>query len=166
LPAGVPLVLVSLGGFGAKGIDVAAAASSLEGVAEVVLTSYDNFPPMTGVHRVDETAMYGGGVRYEDLLRAVDAVASKPGYGIISDCAGNGTALLYTSRGRFREYEVLVAEMPQYVRCGFIDQPDLIEGRWRSALEHLFASPHTVPVPRCDGASVAATWLSALLPSA
>ena len=30
---------------------------------------------------------------------------TKPGYGIISECVANGTAILYTSRGRFAEYE-------------------------------------------------------------
>jgi hypothetical protein len=165
LPADVPLILVSLGGYGAAGIDVAAAAASLRGVAEVVVTSHDAFPAMPGVHRVDETAMYGGKVRYEDLLHAVNAVASKPGYGIISDCAANGTALLYTSRGRFREYDVLVAEMPALVRCGFIDQRDLIDGRWRDALQRLLTSPAPVTPPRADGARVAAEWASALLPS-
>ncbi len=38
----------------------------------------------------------------------------KPGYGIISECIANDTALLYTSRGDFREYPVLVEAMPKY----------------------------------------------------
>jgi L-arabinokinase len=162
LPRDVPLVLVSLGGFGAAGLDVSAAAASLAGLAEVVVTSYDPFPPIPGVRRVDETAMYGSGVRYEDLLAAVDAVASKPGYGIISECAANQTALLYTSRGRFREYEVLVASLPGLVRSEYIDQRDLVEGRWRNAVERLFAQP-APSAPRSDGALVAATHLASLL---
>ena len=164
LPLDVPLVLVSLGGFGAAGLDIAAAAASLRGVAEVVITSHDPFPAMPGVHRVEEEAMYGGGVRYEDLLRSMDAVASKPGYGIISDCAANGTSLLYTSRGRFREYGVLVSEMPRLLRCAFIELPDLVAGRWRHPVQQLFSQPTLTVPPRPDGASTAATWLSALLP--
>ena len=35
----------------------------------------------------------------------------------VSDCIANGTALLYTSRGRFAEYDVLIREMPRYLRC-------------------------------------------------
>ena len=57
---------------------------------------------------VDERAIYSAGYRYEDLVRAVDVVATKPGYGIISECIANDTALLYTSRGRFVEYDVMV----------------------------------------------------------
>jgi UDP:flavonoid glycosyltransferase YjiC (YdhE family) len=165
LPLDTPLILVSLGGFGAAGLDLAAAAASLGGLAEVVITSYDTFPATAGVHRVDEDLMRARGVRYEDLLRAMDAVASKPGYGIISDCAANDTALLYTSRGRFREYEVLVAEMPALLRCGFIDQRDLVDGRWRDALASLLASPPPSAAPRIDGAAVAASWAIDLLRS-
>ena len=96
-------------------------------------TSYDAFTPGNGVHRIDETAMYGQRIRYEDLVGAVDIVASKPGYGIISECAANGTALLYTDRGRFCEYDVLVREMPRYLEAAFIGQEDLLAGRWRDA---------------------------------
>jgi hypothetical protein len=163
LPPATPLVLVSLGGFGAAGLDLAAAAVSLRGVAEIVVTSYDACPPGSEVRRIDEESMYGSGVQYEDLLAAVDVVASKPGYGIISDCAANETALLYTSRGRFREYDVLVSALPGLVRSCFIDQPDLVAGSWRPAVERLLTAPPPPSPPRVDGATLAASWLAARL---
>ena len=121
--------------------------------------SYDAFTPGHGVHRVDETAMYGQRIRYEDLVGAVDIVASKPGYGIISECAANGTALLYTDRGRFCEYEVLVREMPRYLEAAFIGQEDLLAGRWRDAVADLLGRPPRAAAP-ADGATTAADWLS------
>jgi hypothetical protein len=163
LPADVPLVLVSFGGFRAAGLDVASAALSLRGLAEIVTTSYDPLPPSEGVHWIDEAQMYGGGLRYEDLLAAMDVVSSKPGYGIISDCSANRTRLLYTSRGRFREYHVLVAEMPRYLRCEYIDQGDLFAGRWREPVRRLLSQPALATPPPADGAPVAASWLSAKL---
>jgi hypothetical protein len=159
LPADRPLILVSLGGYGARGIDLHAAAASLRGDAEVVATSYDTFTPGAGVHRVDETHMYGRRIRYEDLVGAVDIVASKPGYGIISECAANGTALLYTDRGRFCEYDVLVREMPRFLESAFIRQDDLLAGRWREAVAGLLARPTRGPEP-AEGAAVAAEWIS------
>ena len=131
-------------------------------MADVVATSYDAFTPGNGVHRVDETAMYGQRIRYEDLVGAVDVVASKPGYGIISECAANGTALLYTDRGRFCEYDVLVREMPRYLEAAFIGQEDLLAGRWRDAVAGLLARPPRPPAP-AEGATTAADWLSARL---
>jgi hypothetical protein len=163
LPGETPLVLVSFGGFRSVHLDVAAAAVSLQGIAEIVVTSYDPFPPADGVHWIDEAKMYGGGVRYEDLLGSVDIVASKPGYGIISDCSANQTRLLYTSRGRFREYHVLVAEMPRYLRCEYIDQADLMAGRWREPVERLLSQPSLPSSPPANGSTLAASWLSALL---
>ena len=90
---------------------------------------------------IDENAMYDNGYRYEDLVRAVDVVVTKPGYGIISECIANDTALLYTSRGDFREYQALVDAMPKYLRCAFIDHPDLFAGRWQRHLDALLAQP-------------------------
>ena len=81
-----------------------------------------------GVVEFDEQALYDAGWRYEDLVAAVDVVATKPGYGIIAECAANDTALLYTSRGHFVEYEVLVQEMPSFVRSQFIPQDALFAG--------------------------------------
>jgi len=95
----------------------------------------------------DERTLYDGGWRYEDLVAAVDVVATKPGYGIIAECAANGTSLLYTSRGHFVEYDVLVREMPRYVRSQFIPQDELFAGRWRPYLERLLAQ---APPPPAD----------------
>src|SRR5262249_23764997 len=57
------------------------------------------------------------GFRYQDLVAAADVVVSKPGYGIVSECVANDTPLLYTSRGRFIEYDVFVAGMPRILQC-------------------------------------------------
>ena len=134
-------------------------AASLRGLADVVATSYDTFAPGEGLHRVDETAMYGGRIRYEDLVGAVDVVASKPGYGIISECAANATALLYTDRGRFCEYDVLVREMPRLLESAFIDLEELLAGRWRDRVSALLARPARTAAPAA-GAATAADWLS------
>ena len=112
-----------------------------------------------GVALVSEPHLYGSGLRYEDLVGAADVVITKPGYGIISECVANDTAVLYTSRGRFAEYDVLVREMPRYLRCRYLDQEDLFAGRWRAALEALLASPAPPEHPRTDGAEVTARML-------
>jgi L-arabinokinase len=95
------------------------------------------------------------GLRYEDLVAAADVVVSKPGYGIVSECAANGTALLYTSRGRFAEYDVFVESMPALLRCRFLAPDDLRAGRWSAAIDALLAQP-AAERPRIDGAAVAA----------
>ena len=102
------------------------------------------------------------GLLYEDLVAAVDVVVSKPGYGIVSECVANRTPLLYTSRGRFAEYDVMVSDMPRLLRCRFITQEDLLAGNWREAIDALLAQPEPPERPRVDGAGLAAGQILAL----
>ncbi|MEO5896754.1 MAG: hypothetical protein ABIS06_13735 [Vicinamibacterales bacterium] len=155
-----PVVLCSFGGYGIHGLDY----STLDCLDTwtVVITGREpqsGFPP--GLAYVDEAEIYNAGLRYQDLVAAVDVVATKPGYGIISECVANHTAMLYTSRGQFLEYDVMVSEMPRVLRCEFLDLPSLLAGRWRTALDRLFASPAATKQPRTDGAEIAALMIAA-----
>jgi hypothetical protein len=150
IPRNSRIALTSFGGYGLDGLNVDA-LESLPGYHVLV-------PGM-----IDEKAMYDNGYRYEDLVRAVDVVVTKPGYGIISECIANDTALLYTSRGDFREYQVLVDAMPKYLRSAFIDQADLFAGNWRSHLDGLLAQPAPPVKPMTNGAEVAADILLGIL---
>jgi len=96
------------------------------------------------------------GLKYEDLVAAADVVVSKPGYGIVSECIANGTALLYTFRGRFAEQDVFVDDMPRLMRCRAIDRDDLLTGRWDADVDALLRQPPPAVRPRTDGADVAA----------
>jgi hypothetical protein len=151
IPGDQNVVLTSFGGYGLEGLN-SDALRSLPGY-HVLL------PGM-----IDENAMYDRGYRYEDLVRAADVVVTKPGYGIISECLANDTALLYTSRGDFREYEVLVDSIPRFLNCAFIDHADLFSGRWAPHLDALLAQPARPSKPGTDGAGVAADILSRLIP--
>jgi L-arabinokinase len=163
LPMDRRLALISFGGYGVEGLRL----ESLDcGPSwEIVTTAgpgRSNVSRHDAVRTLDEPAMYSAGLRYEDVVRAVDVVLTKPGYGIISDCIANGTAMLYTSRGRFAEYDVLVSEMPRYLRCRFIDPEDLRAGRWRGALDEVVAQPKPPEAPRTDGAAVVAEMIGLL----
>ena len=92
-------------------------------------------------------------------MAAVDVVVTKPGYGIISECLANDTALLYTDRGHFIEYDVLVREMPRHVRCAYLPQAEMLQrtlaGRARPRRG---GAPPEAPLAT-DGAAVAADWI-------
>jgi L-arabinokinase len=90
-------------------------------------------------------------------------VVTKPGYGIISEAIANDAALLYTSRGHFVEYDVLVREMPRYLRARFITQADLLKGNWSEALDALLAQPPPPERPELNGAEVAADEILTLI---
>jgi hypothetical protein len=158
LPAGAPVALASFGGYGLRDFD----PWRLDCLKEwtVVFTGdRPSVPLPDGVRFIDATSIYDGNLRYEDLVRAVDAVVTKPGFGIVAECLANGTPMLYTSRGRFREYEVMVVEMPRFLRCEFLDLDSLLAGRWRDALDRLRQLPPPAEHPRTDGAEVVAEMI-------
>jgi L-arabinokinase len=161
-------VLLSFGGYGLQRIDLGAVGSLAEYTvivtADVTTNRRANEVPAgagsasfaDNVRLVDEHGLYRDGLRYEDLVAAVDVVLTKPGYGIIAECVANDTALVYTSRGHFVEYDVLVREMPRWLRCGFISNDDLLAGQWQTVLDATLAQaapPETIGV---DGAERAA----------
>jgi hypothetical protein len=168
LPADKPIVLMSFGGHGLPGLDTEVLGKFKKYTVVVVehLPVGRTRKPALATRKgsfvkVNEEAMYNVGVRYEDLVGAADAVVTKPGYGIISECIANDTAMLYTSRGHFPEYDVLVEEIPKYLRTAFIGQDDLFAGKWETALNKLLAQPRAknYKKPDTNGAEVAAELL-------
>lgn len=155
LPGGSRLALTSFGGYGLGDFDPAGVDCGKDW--QVIITGQRPAPSLPAcVHFVDENAVYDAGLRYEDLVAAVEVVVTKPGYGIISECIANHTALLYTSRGRFPEYDVMVEAMPRVLRCAFLPPADLLAGRWRAALDRLDGLPAPAERPPTDGAEVVA----------
>ena len=165
IPIDRPAILLSFGGYGLPALDLA--ELDILGDWTVVTTdrsSGSREAPLR-VTFIPEAGFVGTGFRYEDLVAAVDVVATKPGYGIVSECITSNVAMLYTSRGEFREYDVLVREMPRYLRCRFIDHAELFAGRWREPLSALMSQPGPSERLATDGAEVAARELSALAES-
>ena len=148
LPQDKCLVLPSFGGYGVDGLD---------------LSAVDLPPGWEMVRGLEQAEIYDAGLSYQDLVRAVDVVITKPGYGIVSECLANDTPLVYTSRGRFAEYDILVQEMPTYLRCAYLDQDALMDGRWRAAIERACNAPPPPKRPRTDGAAVVADMMAECL---
>ena len=169
LPADKPIILASFGGYGLPGLDTDALAK----LKKYTAITTANLPLGRGRKEMptaerkgsfislNEEAMYDAGVRYEDLVGAAEAVVTKPGYGIISECIANDSAILYTSRGHFPEYDVLVEDLPKYTRSAFINHDDLFAGKWETHLDKLLAQPKqkNYKKPDTNGADVAAEIL-------
>ena len=161
---GTPLVLISFGGHGVAGLDARALATlgnytiaTTDSPSSAARPGGDNaIKSAPGLLTLSEQQIYDNGLRYEDLVRAADVVVTKPGYGIISEAIANGAALLYTSRGHFVEYDVLVREMPRYLRAEFLEQKQLLSGDWSAALERLLSQAPPPEKPALNGAEIAA----------
>jgi len=101
----------------------------------------------------------GEGYTFPDILSACDAVVSKPGYGLASECVLNQTALLGVERRGFREAAELVRGMKALGRFEGITLDDFFAGRWEPSLASLLGNKWVEkPVPQ-DGARIVAKRL-------
>lgn len=150
LPRGKPVILLSFGGFGLGDEyyrNLAADNNYCWIASERVGADVANILNF----RREELA--GQGLGYPDLVRAADAVVTKPGYGILSECVANRTRILYTSRGNFREYPILVREARKRLPALFIPPDKLKSGQAAGYLEKLLAASFEQPSTPVDGAA-------------
>src|SRR6185295_10260884 len=148
-------VLVSFGGIRMPAFD-AGALARLPDFQFLMEGPAGSWP--ANIVDVDTPRREALGIGYPDLVRAADVVVTKPGYGIVTDAIAAGTRIVYTERGDFPEYPILVAEMPRYIPSAHLGNDDLLAGRWGPAIESVLARP-VPPPPGLGGAEAAARRL-------
>jgi L-arabinokinase len=154
-----PAALLSFGGLGLPGFEFSV-LSKLRSFQFLSEPTGSDAPANVRVVSLAELAAQG--LTYLDLVAAADVVVTKPGYGIVTDAIAGRTRMIYTERGDFPEYPVLVEEMPRWLPAVHVTNADLLAGRLRPALEAVLALPFPEP-PRMDGAEVAAQALLAAI---
>ncbi len=143
------LVLITFGGFGKR-------------------LPIESWPPVDGVHWLVHdawrfahpgvTAFEPLGRPFTHLLRSVDAVISKPGYGLFAEAGCNGTPVLYVRREDWPEQDCLIDWLALNGRCREIGERDLLAGRVAAPLAGLWRQP-APPAPCPAGADEAAALL-------
>jgi L-arabinokinase len=103
-------------------------------------------------------------ISYADAVAAVDGVITKPGYGIVADCLVHGTPVIYTDRGLFPEYEILVRALTSHLTTVYLPSAELYAGLWQGAVEQLERLPRRVPSLPANGAEVCARVMVDILP--
>jgi hypothetical protein len=103
------------------------------------------------IHALDRES-----VDFSSVVASVDAVISKPGFGILSDCVVNRKPLIYADRSDFAEYAVLETAIRKYLKHIHIPAADLYRGNLRSSLENIWESPNPVETLLSGGDEVAA----------
>ena len=120
-------------------------------------------PENWGIAREDMAALEPLRMNFTDLLRSVDAVLTKPGYGTFTEAACNGTAVLYVRRDDWPEQDCLIDWLEKHARCAEVGETELMAGTLRPALEQLWQQSRPA-IPRPDGAAEAAERIAAYLP--
>ena len=138
LPPGSKLGLVAFGGFTKElGVEHWPAIPDLHWL----------IPESWPVRRADMTATEPLGVHFPDLLRSVDVVLTKPGYGTFTEAACNGAAVLYLRRDDWPEQDCLIEWLETNARCLELGEVDLASPRLPALLEALWRKPmRTVPI--------------------
>jgi L-arabinokinase len=152
------IVLWSFGGLGLDGFDPRVLARLAP--RQVVVSDPGDLPE--NVRCVPNRDLEQHDLRYSDLLSAADVVGTKPGYGIVSDAIGAGVRMVYTDRGDFPEYPIMVAEMQPWLPAVFVSNHDLLTGNIASAIDSVLALPQA-SAPDLSGAERAAQRLLDLL---
>jgi len=110
------------------------------------------------IHRLDR-----GRIQFADILASMDAVLSKPGFGILSDCIANKKPLIYADRSNFLEYPILVSAIRRYIRNVHIPAADLYRGDLRDSLDRIWTSPEPEETLALGGDSIAAHRIAQFL---
>lgn len=95
-------------------------------------------------------------IPYADVVAASDMVVTKPGYGIVADCLANATPMIYTDRGEFPEYPILVRAMEENLVTKYLPSELLYNGEWSEAIRCILNNPGTNRKVPAIGARVCA----------
>ena len=152
--AGERVVLIAFGGFD-KDLN-AAAWPVTPGVRWLV-------PEGWGTARSDMAAIEALRMEFTDLLRSVDAVLTKPGYGTFTEAACNGTPVLYVRRDDWPEQDCLIEWLEHNACCREVASAALMRGEMREDLERLWRQARPLP-PAPRGAEEAARLIASYLP--
>jgi L-arabinokinase len=143
-------VLVSFGGIGLSGLDLQS-LSRLEGF-RFLLFGEPSEPAPENV-----TVLARRCANHHEWVKASDIVVTKPGYGIVAEALAASTPLLYTSRGEFAEYPLLVEAIQAHLPNRFCPREEFLRGGWWSLLGELTEEERPQsPAVDCSGARRAA----------
>jgi len=155
LPQSATLVLLSFGGLGLERLPW----NNLKQLGDFFFVTTGETKQETNNLRVLPEAQRN----YEDLVRAVDVVVTKPGYGIVADVISHQVRTLYTERGEFAEYPHLTRALDECATAEFIPQDQLLSGNLAPYLTRLLNKKESWPAVPLDGAAVAAAKILGLI---
>ncbi|OGV41361.1 MAG: hypothetical protein A2X46_16150 [Lentisphaerae bacterium GWF2_57_35] len=110
------------------------------------------------IHAVDRQR-----IPFSDVLASVDAVVTKPGFGILSECVVNRKPIVYADRADFIEYPVLVEAIERYCKNVHIPSEQLYRGELAPALRAIETRPEPVETLAAGGAEIAAEAMADFL---
>jgi L-arabinokinase len=113
---------------------------ALDRVARIRDYQFFTVHPLTwqrrNIHAIDREV-----IPFSDVLASVDAVLSKPGFGIVSECIANRKPLIYVERSDFQEYSILETGIKLFLKHVRIPAGRLYRGELAEPLDALWRCP-------------------------
>lgn len=91
-----------------------------------------------------------------DVLASADAVLTKPGFGIVSECVVNAKPMVYAERPEWPESAVLESAIARHLRAARVTGDELYAGRIEEAVEAALRAPSPPERVLQGGAPIAA----------
>ena len=148
-----PLVGVTLGGIPATTLPV----RQLLGERRCHWLMDVPIPP--GSDHLHDMRRLPGHWPFVDLTASVDALVSKPGYGMAISSVAHGVPFLFSRRGIFPDEAPIAAWLERHGRARELDREQFQSGAWAEAIFELLARD-APPRPPLDGAERAAECLA------
>jgi hypothetical protein len=114
-------------------------------------------------HRRNIHAISRKQMTFSDVIASADAVISKPGYGILSDCIVNRKPLIYADRSDFREYPILEAAIRRYMKYEHIPAEKLYAGDLEESLNAIWTRPEPEMELKAGGDRIAAERIAGFI---
>ncbi|HIJ85031.1 MAG: hypothetical protein HW380_891 [Magnetococcales bacterium] len=150
-----PLIMVNLGGMPSNILP-------MENIAQENryhwLFKETQLPIVDHVHCSDKMWQWPFG----DVLASVDAIVSKPGYGIAIHSAAMGVPLLYVRRQQFPDEDPICQWLSKHSAALEIGAETFASGRWHAEIQRLLHTSFPLR-PECNGAEKAAEKILGLL---
>ena len=130
----------------------AEALDSVEDIKEYeFITVHPLYWDRSNIHAVPGEMM-----PFADIVASVDAVLSKPGFGILSECIVNRKPLIYSDRSDFAEYSILEPSIKKYLKNIHIPVNTLYSGDLKPSLDRIWDQPEALAVIPHGGDVIAA----------
>ena len=81
---------------------------------------------------------------YADVMASCDVVVTKPGFGVLQECAVNHKPMVYVERENFREYPILEAALKRHFKSVHIPSRALYRGELGESLAAIRTAPEPV----------------------
>jgi len=147
------LVLFSFGGFGMRSLPLGKLFCMND--YSFVTTGDEDFKDGNVTCFSDET-LRKRGIMFQDIVRGAEAVITKLGYGIVTECLANETPILAGYRDDFPESHVFLERLGKLIPFVPIEKEALLSGRWEDGLSELYEKERVFKKIPVHGAEVAA----------